>query len=324
MTAFIEKLEKSGLKGRGGSGFPTFDKWKTVLETKAEQKYLICNGAEGEPGVKKDHYILENFPEIVIEGIKIGLETFENSKAIIYLKSSYFREFGGKLKELIGDLPIGLHEKKGGYLAGEETTIVSVLEGKIIEPKIKPPYPCKVGINGCPTLVNNVETWYHIAKIDKREYKNTRFFTIGGKAKNPGVFERDENYKIEKLLKETDNYPNFNFFVQSGGEMSGEILLPEELNQTAKGQGAIIIYDRDETDSWELMQKWINFFYKENCDKCTPCREGVYRIKEMFDKKIFDQEILKDVFYVLEKTSFCSLGKVVSTPIKSFYQKIGL
>ena len=112
METIIQLLKESGLKGRGGSGFPTFEKWQTVLETKSEQKYLICNGAEGEPGVKKDHYILSNYPETVIEGIKIGLKTIKNSKAIIYLKSSYYREFEGKLKELIGDLPIGLYEKK--------------------------------------------------------------------------------------------------------------------------------------------------------------------------------------------------------------------
>jgi len=328
MVNIIELLEKAGLKGRGGAGFPTSDKWQTVLNTKSDMKYIVVNGAEGEPGVAKDHFILKNYLETVVEGVKIGLKTIDNSRGYIYLKKEYLAEFGDKLSELIKGLPVELFEKKGGYLSGEETTLCNVIEGRSKEPRVKPPYPCTVGIHGCPTLVNNVETWYHIAKISKGEYKKSRFYTISGEAKNPGVYEMDENCSIDKILKDTDNYPNFDFFVQSGGGMAGEILLSNELKEqgpsASSGQGAIVIYNKDHTDGKELIESWVDFFYAENCDKCTPCREGIYRIREMFRSKKFDQQTLNDIFFVLEKTSLCSLGKAIAVPIKSYYKKIGL
>lgn len=319
MSNIIKLLEEAKLKGRGGAGFPTYQKWQTVLEVNVKQKVLVINGAEGEPGVKKDHFILENYLETVIDGLKIGIETFKNCKAYIYLKSEYFAEFGNKLRELTKGLPVELFEKPAGYLSGEETVVCNVIEGKGKEPSIKPPYPADRGI-----LINNVETWYHIAKIAKGEYKKSRFYTISGEAKNPGVFEMDEEATVEKVLKETDNYPKFDFFVQAGGGMAGEILLREELGQKVRGQGAIVIYDKEHTDGLNLIQEWIDFFYAENCDKCTPCREGIYRIREMFREGKFDQQILNELLFVLEKTSLCSLGKAIVVPIKSYYEKIGL
>jgi len=319
MSDIIKLLKEAELKGRGGAGFPTSDKWQTVLDAKVEQRYIVINGAEGEPGVQKDNFILENYIETVIEGLKIGLETFKNSKGIIYLRSDYYKIFAEKLVELTKGLPVEIFKKSGGYLCGEETVIVEAINGRRKEPTIKPPFPANGGI-----LINNVETWYHIAKIAKGEYKKTRFFTISGEAKNPGVFEMDEKATIETILKETDNYPKFDFFVQSGGGMAGEILLSNELGQSPKGQGAIVIYNKDITDAWELMKTWIDFFYQENCDKCTPCREGVYRIREMLTTKKFDQKVFSDLCFVLEKTSFCALGKVAAVAIKSYYEKVGL
>lgn len=319
MSDIIKLLEEAKLKGRGGAGYPTFQKWQTVLKADVGQKILIVNGAEGEPGVKKDHFILENYPETVVEGLKIGLQTFKNSKAYIYLKSEYFAEFGDKLRELTKGLPVELFEKCGGYLAGEETTLWNVIQGKRREPSIKPPFPADKGV-----LINNVETWYHIAKIAKGEYKKTRFYTVSGEAKNPGVFEMDEESSIEKVLKETDNYPKFDFFVQVGGGMAGEIMLSEELNQKVRGQGAIVIYNKEHTDGLTLIESWVDFFYAENCDRCTPCREGIYRIREMLRAGKFDKQTLSDMFFVLEKTSFCALGKAIVVPIKSYYEKIGL
>lgn len=319
MINIIDLLEKALLRGRGGAGYPTYLKWQTVLKAEVQQKILIVNGAEGEPGVRKDHFILENYMETVIDGLKIGLQTFNGSKAYIYLKSEYFVEFGDKLRELIKGLPVELFEKHGGYLAGEETTLWNVIQGKRKEPSIKPPFPADKGV-----LVNNVETWYHIAKIAKNEYKKTRFYTISGEAKNTGVFEMNEESTIEKVLKETDNYPNFNFFVQAGGGMAGKIFLPDELCQKVGGQGAIVIYNKDHTDGLTLIETWVDFFYAENCDRCTPCREGIYRIREMLRAGKFDQQILNELFFVLEKTSFCSLGKAIAVPIKSYYEKIGL
>ncbi|MFC1656613.1 NADH-ubiquinone oxidoreductase-F iron-sulfur binding region domain-containing protein [Patescibacteria group bacterium] len=328
-SKFIEKLKKSELTGRGGAGFPTWQKWELFAKAFGEPKYIVCNCAEGEPGVEKDRHILENHPEDVVAGIKVALDTFPKSQAYIYIRKDYHQKFGPILEKLVGNLPIKLFQKTGGYLAGEESTICSVLTDGKIEPKIRPPYPCDCGILDKPTLVNNLETFYHIAQVEQGQYKKTRFYTISGDIKNSGVFELPEDFTIEQVLKKTDNYPDFDpsvdeagFFVQSGGAMSGEIKLSDELDQTVRGQGAIVVYDKYNTDPDELLERWIDFFYKENCDKCVPCREGVYRIKEMLQKQTIKIQTLKDIFYVMEKTSFCALGSAVVVPVKSLIEKI--
>lgn len=318
----ILKLKESRLLGKSGSDFPTGLKWEMVKRAKAKKKYIICNAAEGEPNVFKDGFILENYPDKVIEGIKIALNTIDNSFAYIYLRQDYYEKFAKKLKKIIGNLPICLFKKRGGYLAGEETSILESIEGRNPEPRIKPPFPTQFGLWGCPTLINNVETFYDVAKIIRNEYKNTRFYSLSGDIKNKGVYELPENYFISQILKETNNLPDFDFFVQRGGGISGEILLPSELNQPTGGAGAIIIFNRSKTDIFSLMEKWINFFLKENCDKCTPCREGVFRLAEMIEKKEIDKEVLKDLFFVLEQSSFCALGKSVVPLFSSLINKL--
>lgn len=331
----IAKLKKSGLLGRGGAGFPTGLKWKMVKANKGEKKYIICNGSEGEPGVFKDGFILENFPEEVIQGIKIALETFGNSYAYIYLRKDYCQKFKKKLEGLIRGLPIVLFKKSGGYIAGEETAVIETIEEKRPEPRVRPPFPTKVGLFGYPTLVNNVETFYYAAKIAKDEYKGTRFYSISGQVKQEGVYELPENYSISRVLRETGNWPTFDFFVQAGGGAVGEIFLPEELNQPAKGGGAIIVFDRKKTNPFSLMEKWADFFLWGNCDKCVPCREGVYRLMEIIKKekdgsvrpslrefKEKNKKILEDLFFILEQTSFCALGKGVVVPFRSLINKL--
>jgi len=324
MNEIIKKMKKAGLKGRSGGGFPTALKWEIFKKQRARKKYIICNAAEGEPGVIKDGYILEKFPQVVVEGIKIALRTFKNSNAFIYLKEDYYQRFKENLQKIILGLPISLFCKKGGYLAGEESVILNVIEGKDPEPRIKPPFPLQVGLWGCPTLINNVETFYYIAKINRGEYNFCRFYSISGEAKNKGVFELPENYSIEQILKETGNFPGFDFFVQAGGGAVGEILLPHELNQPVRGSGAIIIYNKKKTDPFDLLKKWASFFMQENCDRCLPCREGIFRIWEMIENKKLDKENLDNLFFVLENTSFCGLGRSASIPFKSLIQKLNL
>ncbi|MFH1749899.1 MAG: NADH-ubiquinone oxidoreductase-F iron-sulfur binding region domain-containing protein [bacterium] len=321
-TDFISKLKETKLVGRGGAAYPTWQKWELFAKASGEPRYIVCNCAEGEPGVEKDKYILENHPEDVIAGIKVALDTFLKSEAYIYIREDYYEKFGSILEKLIGNLPIELFQKTGGYLAGEESTLCSVISGESIEPRLRPPYPCNRGIFDKPTLVNNLETFYHIAQIDLGQYEKTRFYTISGDIQNSGVFELPENYTAEQILKETNNYPDFEFFVQSGGAMSGEIQLSGELNQGVRGQGAIVVYDKYNTDPDELLEKWVEFFYQENCDKCVPCREGIYRIREMLQNQTIKVQVLKDIFYIMEETSFCALGKTAVVPFKSLIEKI--
>ena len=199
----ITKLKENNLLGRGGASFPTSIKWKTVKKAKAKKKYIICNGAEGEPNLFKDGFILQNYPKEVIEGIKIALKTIDHSSAYIYLRKDYYRKFKRKLEKLIKGLPITLFKKTGDYLAGEETSVFEAIEGERPEPRIKPPFPSQSGLWGYPTLINNVETFYCVAKIAKGKYKGTCFYSISGDIKNKGVYELPENYSISQILKET-------------------------------------------------------------------------------------------------------------------------
>lgn len=318
----IAKLKEQNLTGRGGAGFPTWLKWQAVREAKAEKKYIVCNAGEGEPKVFKDGFLLENYPEEIIEGIKIALKTIDNSSAFIYLRKDYYQRFKKNLEKLAKGFAITLFKKTGGYLAGEETVLLQAIEGKRLEPRLKPPFPTQVGLWGYPTLINNTETFYFVSQIAKDKYKKTRFFCVDGDVKNKGVFELPEDFSIERILKESNNLPDFDFFLQVGGRASGEILLPEELNQPVKGIGSILVFNQEKTDPFSLMEKWADFFLQENCDRCVPCREGVFRIKEMLKEKKIDKELLSDIFFVLEKTSLCPLGKGVSVPFKTLVDKL--
>ncbi len=317
----IKELKKHKVLGRSGSCFPAYLKWQQVKNTKADKKYIICNGSEGELKNFKDKYVLKNYPEYVVEGIKQALKAIPNSTAFIYLRKDYYTKFKRRLKKHTKGFPISLVKKRGGYLGGEETVICEVLEGKRPEPRIKPPYPSYYGLLGFPTLVNNVETFYVAGKIAKKEYKGERFYAVTGDVKNEGVFKFDSCSTVEKILKETNNYPDFDFFVQSGGGAMGEILLPGELNKQVDGIGCIVVYNK-KIDPFKLMKEWTTFFLEGNCDKCTPCREGMYRIDEMVNKKKLDKKALDDIYFVLEKTSFCPLGRNAYRPFKTLIKKV--
>jgi len=322
MTNIIAKLEKAKLLGRGGAAFPTHLKWQMVKEQKSSQKYIVANGSEGEPATDKDGFIVEHYPETLIAGIKIALKTIDHSSAIIYLRKDYFKKYKTKLEKLIGDLPIKVIMEKGGYLSGEETMVCQEIENSILRPRHKPPFPGQAGIHGFPTLINNIETFYYVAKIAEDKYNNEKMYSISGAVKNPGVYELASTLSINEVLKQTNNYPDFDFFTQVGGGASGEIFLKEELDKEAHGSASIVVYDKKQTDPYTLMAQWLKFFMAENCDKCTPCREGTYRLAQMVKDKHIDKAVFDDLLFVLENTSFCALGKMIVTPMKSLSEKI--
>ncbi len=315
----ISKIKKSGLLGRSGSSFPVWKKWEILDKYKQKRKYIICNGSEGELETHKDGFILKKYPEEVIDGIKIAADVLNVSKSFIYLRKDYFKKFKKKLEKFT-DKSIFIYEKKGDYIAGEETSIIELIEGKKAFPRIKPPFPCESGLWQCPTLVHNVETFYCVSKILKDNYQNERFYSISGDTKNNGVFELKDGISIKEILTKTNNYPAFDFFLQVGGGGCGKIMTKNELNSEIKNLASIIIYNKKETDPYFLMKKWIDFLLNGNCDKCVPCREGIYRISEMINKK--DLSGIKDIFFVLEKTSRCPLGKMSVVPFESLINKI--
>ncbi len=330
---FIEQLKQSGLLGRSGSNFPAWKKWEAVKNVNSDKKFVICNAAEGEPQVTKDAFILENYLAEVINGVKIAISEIGTSSAYIYLNKNFYAKYKNKLLGLIENSPIELFEKPNGYLAGEETAILSAIEGRRVEPRIKPPYPTEKGLWGKPTLINNVETFYWVSKIAKQEYQNKRFYCISGDVSNKGVFELPENYSIEQILKQTKNYPSFPFFLQIGGGAVGEILLDNELNQPIKGLASIIVFNKEKTDPRGLMKKWAEFLGNENCDQCAPCREGLYRINEILQETEWAEGVkllretkefnsLQEIFDVLEKTSLCPFGRTAYTPFKTALEKL--
>lgn len=330
-TNIIAKLKQANLLGRGGANFPTGLKWEAVKNIKAPKKYIICNGSEGEPSVFKDRYLFQRNSDTVIEGIKIALETIDHSEAYVYLNKEYYAEFKDKLRRLIKNLPIRLFRKSGGYIAGEESVICNAIAGERLMPRSKPPFPSEQGLFGAPTLINNVETFYWVARIAAGDYKNTRLYSISGDARNPGVYDLPIDYSVERILKETGNFPllNFNlskkpkFFVQTGGGAIGEILLPTEIKtRTVGGAGAIIFYDYKKTNLLKLMGSWAEFLTNGNCDKCVPCREGLYRLNEMLEKGDLDLPTINDLFFAMEETSFCALGKYASSSFKGVVNKL--
>lgn len=320
----ITKLKKANLVGRGGACFPTDVKWQMVKDTPGDKKYVICNASEGEPGIKKDGYILEHYLEKMIDGIKIAIDFLEAEKAYIYINYKYYKKFAKKLKKLIGDMPIELFIKpiNSGYIGGEETSAINVIEGKRVEPRLRPPFPTTNGLYDCPTLVNNVETFYDVSLIASDEYENKRFYTINGDCLWAGVYELPEDWTIEKVLKQTKNMPKFVFFAQIGGDASGEVLNSKQLKQPVSGAGSITVYSIKKYQPKKMITGWLNFFLNESCGQCTPCREGIYRLKEIMQSPKPDWQLFAELLNNLDEASFCGLGCVAPVPIRSYVKNV--
>jgi len=309
----IALLKKAQLKGRSGSQFPTGEKWEMVVRQSAPIKYVICNAAEGEPGVNKDEFILRHYPQEAVQGIKLAITILQNQetkvKGFIYLKKPLFhdKKLRAALEKEIGSAEIKFFCEPGGYLCGEETTLLNSMEGKRCEPRLKPPYPTAKGLKGCPTLVNNVETFYCAAKIYKQEYDFTRFVSIAGAAPRPGVYNVPLKWTLREILRMTHNYPDFPFFLQVGGGACGEIKGEKDLRQPLNGLGSIIIYHQSE-DALGLLRKWIDFHISQSCGKCVPCREGGYRLREILQKEPIDWQTARELLENMQQASFCGLG----------------
>ncbi|MEA3398735.1 MAG: NADH-ubiquinone oxidoreductase-F iron-sulfur binding region domain-containing protein [Patescibacteria group bacterium] len=324
MVNIISRLKKSGLAGRGGGCFPAWKKWQMVKEAEDKVKYVICNASEGEPGVKKDYYILKNYPQQVVNGMKIAIDFFMAEKAFLYLNHDYYKKLYSKLIKLISNSRIKIIKKNyaAGYIGGEETALINYIEKKRVEPRIRPPFPTTRGLWECPTLVNNVETFYSIGLIAAEQYEHKRFYTINGDCLWNGVYEYPEDWAIEKVLKTSKNFPDFNFFIQVGGDASGEVLNKKQLKRPVSGSGSITIYSMYKHEPLDLMKKWINFFVSESCGQCTPCREGSMRIKELLYEKNPEWNIISNLLDNLSETSFCGLGCAVSIPFRSFVKNV--
>lgn len=320
----VSKIKQSNLVGRGGGCFVTAVKWEMVKNATGKRKFVVCNAAEGEPDVMKDGFILKNYPEKVIKGMMLAMEYLSAEKGIIYLNPQYFREMKKLLTKAIGDRRIELFRKpkNAGYIGGEETSALNCIEGRRIEPRLRPPFPPTNGLYDCPTLVNNVETFYNVALVDQGKFKNKRFYSIDGDCLWSGVYELPDNLAIRQILEETNNYPKFPFFVQVGGGASGEVLNESQLNVPASGAGSLTIYSLTKYKPIEILRKWVDFFAAHSCGQCTPCREGTYRLKEILYSENPDWELFEDLLDNLSESSFCGLGCAVPIPIRSYIHNV--
>ena len=321
---FISLLKSSGLSGRGGANFPTGEKFRLVKKAKGERKYVICNGSEGEPGVKKDRYVLENHTEELVNGIRLAMAYLDSSDGIIYLNSEYYRDFSGKLRRAIGNSKIKIFMKPeaAGYVGGVDSALLNVIEGERAEPRMRPPFPTDKGLFGYPTLISNVETFYEVALVAKREYRGRRLYTVGGEYGGKEVYELPEDIAIEDVLVQTKNYPMADFFVQVGGDASGLVLNSSQLDRRASGAASITVHKISSHNPMRLFRKWAGFFEMESCGRCTPCREGTFRMKEILSSEDPDWNAFIKLLGNMKETSFCGLGSSVPVPFLSYLKNV--
>ena len=309
----IEAVKASGLRGRGGAGFPTGLKWQFVDKKSERPKYICCNADESEPGTFKDHVLMERNPHLLIEGCTIACYTIGAKVAYIYIRGEFYHvqqvlereiakayEAGYLGKNILGsgfDCDVYLHRGAGAYEAGEETALIESLEGKRAQPRIKPPFPAVAGLYQCPTAVNNVETLCNVPLIVRRgeawfadlgPEKNggPKLYCISGHVKKPGVYEASMHTTLRELIYDRAGGMKDDRRLKAliPGGSSVPLLLPDQLDTPASiddiqkagsllGSAGLIVLDDTVCMVW-LAMNLLHFYRHESCGKCTPCREG--------------------------------------------------
>jgi len=309
----IEQVKASGLRGRGGAGFPTGMKWQFVLKDTPKPKYICCNADESEPGTFKDHLLMERNPHLLIEGCAIACYAIGAKVAYIYIRGEFFHvqqileaelenayKAGFLGKNILGsgfDCDVFVHRGAGAYEAGEETALIESLEGKRAQPRLKPPFPAVEGLYNCPTAVNNVETLCNVplivvngpewfAKLGPEKNGGPKLFCISGHVKKPGVYEASMNTTLRELIYDYAGGVRGDRPLKAiiPGGSSVPLMLPDQLDTPASfdavqkagsllGSAGLIVLDDTVCMVW-LAMNLLHFYRHESCGKCTPCREG--------------------------------------------------
>jgi NADH:ubiquinone oxidoreductase subunit F (NADH-binding)/(2Fe-2S) ferredoxin/NAD-dependent dihydropyrimidine dehydrogenase PreA subunit len=316
----IDEVLFSGLRGRGGAGFPTGKKWAACAKEKATPKYLICNGDEGDPGAFMDRSVLEADPHAVLEGMVIGAKAIGASKGFIYIRHEYplalkrmqiaidqARENGLLGPDILGsgfDFDLEIVQGAGAFVSGEESALIASVEGRIAMPRQRPPYPAQKGLWGKPTVINNVETWATVPNIIRRgadwfqglgteTSKGTKIFALVGKIANTGLVEvpmgitlREIVYGIGGGIPDKRDFKAIQIGGPSGGCLPAKLLdLPVDYESLTAagammGSGGMIVMD-DKTCMVDIAKYFLNFLQDESCGKCVSCREGTQRMYEI-------------------------------------------
>ena len=358
----IRQVMDSGLRGRGGAGYPTGLKWSSVFKAEGTEKYLICNGDEGDPGAFMDRSLLESTPHAVIEGMIIAAYAVGASSGYIYVRAEYplaVKRLRGALREaerrnLLGraicgtafDLAIGIRLGAGAFVCGEETALIESVEGRRGIPRSRPPYPAEKGLWGCPTLINNVETYANIPLIIERgpawfasqgteKSKGTKVFALTGKIHHAGLIEVPMGMTLREIVYDIGGgIPDGHAFkaIQTGGPSGGCIpaeyldteVSYENLSQLGSimGSGGMIVLD-DTSNMVDIVKYFMKFSMDESCGKCIPCRVGTAQIHHLLEKfcehraaeaDLADLEMLCDL---VKNTSLCGLGQAAPNPVLS-------
>jgi NADP-reducing hydrogenase subunit HndC len=361
----IDVIKKSGLRGRGGAGFPTGSKWGFVASAPGEPKYVVCNADESEPGTFKDRVILEGDPHSILEAMAIAGYAVGATEAFVYVRGEYVlaqQRLRTAIEQaeamgFLGDHIFGtdfsfkvhIHSGAGAYICGEETALIESIEGKRGEPRARPPYPTTNGLWGKPTLVNNVETLANVPAIIRQGAEwyraigtpsspGTKTYTILGNVNNTGLIEVPMGITLREVIaiygKGMKSGHSFKM-AQTGGS-SGSVIpavlqdTPMDFDSYAKagvslGSGALLICDED-TCVVDLAKVLMNFFRKESCGKCNPCRIGSQRAFEILGNvsegvaTMHDLEDLNEISDNLYQMSNCGLGQTAAAPIKDILQ----
>jgi len=358
----IEMIKKSGLRGRGGAGFPTGLKWESARRSKGDLKYVICNADEGDPGAYMDRSLLEGNPHRVLEGMLLGAYGMGAREGYVYVRDEYplavkhitlaieeLRRLGLIGSNILGsgfDFELRIAKGAGAFVCGEETALIASIEGRVGEPRQRPPFPTVRGLFGKPTCINNVETWGNVpliiekgadwfAGIGTDGSKGTKIFSLVGKINNTGLVEVPMGITLREIIFDIGGgIPGDRAFkaVQTGGPSGGclprEMLdLPIDYQSLAQagsimGSGGMIVMD-EKTCMVDIAKYYLNFLRDESCGKCISCREGTQRMWEIV-KKISDGKATLDEISVLEElaqavrdASLCGLGQTAANPVLS-------
>jgi len=360
----IEEIKKSGLRGRGGGGFPSGIKWETCRDAPSPNgtRYIICNADEGDPGAYMDRSLLEGNPHSVIEGMLIGAYAIGSNKGYVYVRNEYplavknlgialeqAREYGLMGEDILSSglsFDVKISRGGGAFVCGEESALIASLEGRMGEPRRRPPYPAVKGLWGKPTNINNVETWANVpiiinrgaewySRIGTKGSKGTKIFSLVGKINNTGLVEVPMGIKLREIIYDIGGgIPGGKRFkaIQTGGPSGGcipESLIDlqvdyEKLKEVGSmmGSGGMIVMD-ESTCMVDIAKYFVKFLTEESCGKCVPCREGLDRILDILtditegNGKEGDIELLEELASVVKDTSLCALGGTAPNPILS-------
>ncbi len=358
----INTVLESGLRGRGGGGFPTGRKWQFARASVSDKKYVVCNADEGDPGAFMDRSILEGDPHALIEAMAIAGYAIGADEGWVYVRAEYpiavkrlniaieqAREYGLLGKNIFGtDFNFDIHIRlgAGAFVCGEETALLTSIEGNRGEPRPRPPFPAVKGLWGKPTIINNVETYANIAQIilkgadwfnsiGTEKSKGTKVFALGGKIKNTGLVEVPMGTTLREIVEEIGGgIPNGKHFkaAQTGGPSGGcipasQIDVPIDYDNliaigSMMGSGGLIVMDED-TCMVDLAKFFLEFTVDESCGKCAPCRIGTVRMLEILNKicdgngEMEDLDKLEELANYVKSASLCGLGQTAPNPILS-------